>query len=1062
MTQHQPSKLWQHPYVNVLQLLKQHQSTYGAPAIQGSVTQQISPILGKTVYTLKGNTPSRNTLTFPGKSNVSLSLTGVYVYIYLKLSKKKPFSFYLHIDCKDDSRFKIGFSDLFREQKVKINSIMIPANFLPRQSGKWMLFAVDLEQLIKKSTNGKKIFRSLRSLQFCSSMEVWNVFTSDIIYDVDCFPRDMYLPISKDKNSWHDRYILEWYPMRPFQHLINRDLPVLNQNDGLARSSLGSSLSGTDTITSTTIPPNIAGPLRNPFKTKSLQRFKKAQRILQQRNNASKRFPSTTLHPDPILKCKQIMGFSGAHTSQVLFSTNSDKLFYICHSTIVCLSKKSKKQKLLLGHSDEICAMATNRAGTLLVSAQGGKTPLIRVWNLNTHKCVAILIGHHQDISCLDMNDNGTMIVVVGRDQHQKQLIIMWDVSEVVQNGKPPLIVKHPVLQHIRKVKFVPGTDSKIVTCGDQNIRFWRMKNGVLRGCTISSENLSLTQKQEFLDLAFERAQLDNKLQSDSHKLFISTETGSVYQINYKKRLVECIYQLHEGPIRTIFVNEGICVTGSDDQFIRVWPLDFSDFFLEAQHDSPVTSVVISKDALTLAVGTEKGSIGCLDFTTQKYSTIMRSHTDSILSVDLDPHHAEFATVSKDNTIRVWDVVSFDQLYQFDTVGECPVSIMYHPVQYQIAVGFTSGIVRIFDIATTSVIEEYKAHKTGVLDMLYSADGRWLITVSVESLVISDCLHMYQPIKVMHFLRDSESVSLAMSPNGEYLASCGPAGNIVHLYACAKDFEEVHAFETESSDIFLAVRFTADSKHLLALTSNSRLVRFSIKEDTPPVEHLQAHRKMATCITTSDNGDYIVTGGSDGIVKIWDSEFVRATKTIRTYQSFSAHSGAVNKVLFSKDGDFVISAGTDCVAIWSFNGTYDQRVDLLVKTLVHREENAKEQDDIDLIDDFESQEPKTPDFHHLMGMMHSGAGFAALHADDHLTDSSSGSENGDWQGEMDEHDSNDDQEETHSPVHRLKSSRDSLSPGRHAMRGGDRSMSRPSPKPLEPQSQSSPRNMMKQ
>jgi hypothetical protein len=35
-------------------------------------------------------------------------------------------------------------------------------------------------------------------------------------------------------------------------------------------------------------------------------------------------------------------------------------------------------------------------------------------------------------------------------------------------------------------------------------------------------------------------------------------------------------------------------VTGSEDQFLRVWPLDFSEFFLEAKHEGVVLSLDIS------------------------------------------------------------------------------------------------------------------------------------------------------------------------------------------------------------------------------------------------------------------------------------------------------------------------------------------------------------------------------------------------------------------------------------------------------------------------------------
>lgn len=60
-------------------------------------------------------------------------------------------------------------------------------------------------------------------------------------------------------------------------------------------------------------------------------------------------------------------------------------------------------------------------------------------------------------------------------------------------------------------------------------------------------------------------------------------------------------------------MNEAFCVTGSDDQFLRVWPLDFSEFFMEAKHEGSVMNVQISPDGLKVVCGTRNGSIGVLD-----------------------------------------------------------------------------------------------------------------------------------------------------------------------------------------------------------------------------------------------------------------------------------------------------------------------------------------------------------------------------------------------------------------------------------------------------------------
>lgn len=55
----------------------------------------------------------------------------------------------------------------------------------------------------------------------------------------------------------------------------------------------------------------------------------------------------------------------------------------------------------------------------------------------------------------------------------------------------------------------------------------------------------------------------------------------SAVQINYGKRILERVYQLHSAAINCMLVSAGLCVTASDDKFLRVWPLDFSDYLLE-------------------------------------------------------------------------------------------------------------------------------------------------------------------------------------------------------------------------------------------------------------------------------------------------------------------------------------------------------------------------------------------------------------------------------------------------------------------------------------------------
>ena len=59
-----------------------------------------------------------------------------------------------------------------------------------------------------------------------------------------------------------------------------------------------------------------------------------------------------------------------------------------------------------------------------------------------------------------------------------------------------------------------------------------------------------------------------------------------------------CLYELHEGPIRSISISAGFAITGSDDCFLRVWPLEFDDYYMQARHQGSVVALDVSKNGL--------------------------------------------------------------------------------------------------------------------------------------------------------------------------------------------------------------------------------------------------------------------------------------------------------------------------------------------------------------------------------------------------------------------------------------------------------------------------------
>lgn len=133
-----------------------------------------------------------------------------------------------------------------------------------------------------------------------------------------------------------------------------------------------------------------------------------------------------------------------------------------------------------------------------------------------------------------------------------------------------------------------------------------------------------------------------------------------VYQVNYDEETLEATYRANDSAIYSISINQAFCVTGSEDQYLRIWTLDFNEFLMEAKHEGTVCAVDISADGLRVACGTLNGSLGILNKSNQRYQTLLRSHTASIVSMDFHLAKKNVITVSLDDTIRLWDLTTFD------------------------------------------------------------------------------------------------------------------------------------------------------------------------------------------------------------------------------------------------------------------------------------------------------------------------------------------------------------------------------------------------------------------
>jgi WD40 repeat protein len=79
------------------------------------------------------------------------------------------------------------------------------------------------------------------------------------------------------------------------------------------------------------------------------------------------------------------------------------------------------------------------------------------------------------------------------------------------------------------------------------------------------------------------------------------------------------------------------------------------------------------------------------------------------------------------------------------------------------------------------------------------------------------------------------------------------------------------------------------------------------------VHRLEAHHARVVAICFSPNGQVLLTGGYDRVIRAWN------VATGAEIRSFTGHAGSISDLTFAPDGQTFVSAGDNTARVWSLN-----------------------------------------------------------------------------------------------------------------------------------------------